>query len=215
MNHKKYVGITKVGYERRFEKHIINAKRFYRRHQNIVLYLSIRKYGADKFSVEFLQEGNDWKHLKELEIVAIIKYNTFIDDGCGYNMTRGGDGSDGYKFTDEQLARRTERGLTDEHKAKIKANNGRYWLGKHHTKETIDKIKKARATQVIGEVTRQKHRDRMTGAKNPKAKAVFIGKQYFETLKAAAKFIGTHPENLSRRIKSPKFPDYIWAKDKT
>ena len=214
VDNKKYVGITKIGYEKRFEKRLLNAKRFYRRHHNILLYLAIRKHGAENFSIKFLREGDSWKHLQELEIAAIIEYNTFMEDGCGYNMTRGGEGTDGYKFTQEQLDRRPKT-LSKEHKANIKANNGKYWLGKNHTEETIDKIKLARANQVIGEATRQKHRDRWLGHKNPNAKAVLIKDLYFETVKEAAEYADIHPESLSRRVRNPNFPDYIWADIKT
>jgi len=207
VNQKKYVGITKVGYEKRFEKHLLNAEKLIRRHQQIVLYLSIRKYGADKFSIEFLQEGNDWQHLKELEIATIIKHNTFIDDGCGYNMTRGGDGTDGYKWSQEQLDRRPKT-LSEERKDMVRGDkNPKYWLGKNHSTETIDKIRMARANQIISKGTRQKHRDNWMGSKNPNAKAVLIGEQYFSTVKEAAKFAGIHTESIRRRIRNSNFPD--------
>ncbi len=214
-NQKRYIGITKIGFQTRFEKHLINAKRFYRQHQNMVLYLSVRKHGAKNFSVEFLQEGNDWEHLKKLEVVAIIKYNTFIDDGCGYNMTRGGSGTTGYKWTKEQLDRRTERGLTEEHKANISKNHARYWQGRSHSVETIEKIKKARIGTTASIETRNKMSWSRRGQRNGKAKAVLIGDLYFETVKAAAEYIGIHPDSMGRRVNnSSNFLDHIWATDK-
>ncbi len=211
VNQKKYVGITKVGFQARFEKHLLNAQYFYHRYQNKVLYLAIRKHGCENFSVKFLAEGDDWNHLCQIEVIAIKEYNTFIDDGCGYNMTRGGDGTDGYKFTEEQLAKRTERGLSEEHKANIKKNNARYWLGKHHIPKTIAKIKKARAKQVMSEEFKEGARQRWTGAKNPRAKAVMIGNVRYETLKSAADAMGKHPETISQRIRNPNFPEHKWA----
>lgn len=215
INEKRYIGITKVGFQKRFEKHLINAKRFYRQHQNMVLYLSVRKHDAKNFSVEFLQEGNDWEHLKKLEVVAIIKYNTFIDDGFGYNMTRGGSGANGYKWTQEQLDRRTERGLTKEHKANISKGHARYWQGRSHSIETIEKIKRKRATQSYSKETRDKMSRSRQNGKNPMAKSVLIGDLYFETVKEAAEYVGIHPDSLSRRItNSSNFLDHIWATTK-
>lgn len=216
VNGKRYVGITKIGFKARFEKHLINAERFYKRHRNIILYYAIRKHGSENFTIEFLAEGDDWNHLKQLEIEAINNYNTYIhdDNAWGYNQTRGGDGTDGYKFTDKQLAKRTERGLTEDHKVKIKANNAKYWLGKNHTQETIDKIKAARAKQIITDETREKHRQKWLGSKNPNARAVIIDDTIFETLKDAAEYVGIHPDRLRDKIKSNKIPNWKYLDEK-
>jgi group I intron endonuclease len=54
------------------------------------LYRAIRKYGVELFSAEVLWCG-PVSRLNKKEVYYIKDLNTFIDDGHGYNLTRGGD----------------------------------------------------------------------------------------------------------------------------
>ena len=63
------------------------------------LYCSIRKYGWDNFEWIVIYQSKDAKHtLNEIEPFFIREYNSYKN---GYNMTIGGDGSIGYKHSDE------------------------------------------------------------------------------------------------------------------
>lgn len=146
----------------------------------------MRKHGFDNFSVEFLAEGNDWNHLCELEIEAIKKYNTFI--GPGYNVTRGGDGTDGYKFSGAQLAKRTERGLSEQHKENISKNNSCYWRGKAIPDETVNKIKK---------VLQGKH-----------VKSCVVNGILYGSAQEASDKIGFCVTTIRKRCRNPNFPEY-------
>lgn len=55
------------------------------------LYRAIRKYGVESFTAEVVWRGST-RLLDEKEAYYIEKLGTFIDDGAGYNLTRGGDG---------------------------------------------------------------------------------------------------------------------------
>lgn len=55
------------------------------------LYQAIRKYGVENFIVEELEEvPNEYLNDREKYYIATIK--TYIKDGKGYNLTRGGEG---------------------------------------------------------------------------------------------------------------------------
>lgn len=63
-------------------------------------YAAIRKYGWEAFTWEVLYQSWDKQHcLTTMEPYFISEYNTYGING--YNMTRGGDGVNGYVFTEE------------------------------------------------------------------------------------------------------------------
>ena len=62
---------------------------------------SIRKHGWHNFKVEILIDNIPEEALSNLEIYYIAFYNTMKP--YGYNLTKGGEGTSGYKFTPEQL----------------------------------------------------------------------------------------------------------------
>ena len=99
-NNKKYVGLTKKTVEQRFEEHIDNALKG----MNTILYKAIRKHGKQNFKVEALETRIDnAEELKMKEIEYIKEFKTYsFAGGHGYNMTLGGDGTLGYKWTEEQ-----------------------------------------------------------------------------------------------------------------
>lgn len=66
-------------------------------------------------------------------------------------------------------------GHTVESKEKIKLNNSKYWLGKKHSENTKEKIRAARAKQVITAESREKAKLKMTGDKHPLWKGDKVG----------------------------------------
>lgn len=61
---------------------------------------SIRKHGIENFKCELIEWCKDSKTLDEREIYYIEKYNSRNLE-IGYNITRGGNGTSGYVFTDD------------------------------------------------------------------------------------------------------------------
>ena len=98
INGKIYIGKTTGSISRRFKQHLAGAKDNQPRHANLYLYNAIRKYGADKFSAEKLDEACSLEELNNKEQYWIKALHTYIDDPeCnGYNMTIGGDGGNGW-----------------------------------------------------------------------------------------------------------------------
>lgn len=82
-----------------------------------------------KYEVEILQENLDWDTACELEIFLIELYGR-VNSGTGIlcNLTDGGDGQ-------LNIIR------SEETKQKLKQNHARPWLGRKHSKETLNKQK--------------------------------------------------------------------------
>ncbi len=91
----------------------------------------------------------------EIQMIRLIGRKD-LGKGLLTNTTDGGEGaSTGHivkestrkKISDSLKGQNIGRKLNNEWKKKIKDNNAKYWQGKNHDQETIDKIKKWRKTQ--------------------------------------------------------------------
>jgi group I intron endonuclease len=103
----------------------------------LLLNRAYKKYGEDKFTREII-EYCDEEVLNLKEQYYISFYGTKFPHG--YNLTDGGEGMKGYKYTSNQCNNISESKLGQkypkEHGEKIR----QYRLGKTHTQETKDKI---------------------------------------------------------------------------
>ena len=97
-NGKKYVGITIREKEKRKLEHL-SCSRIVK--PKYMVHRAIKLHGEDSFEMVTLAETNNKEELKELEVKYIQEHNTYFENGFGYNMTLGGEGNFGYKFTDE------------------------------------------------------------------------------------------------------------------
>lgn len=132
-----YCGITTRSLHKRWTAH---------RKSKFALGCAIRKYGEDAFSIEEIARSWSFDDLKEFEKLLIEQYGTYAPGG--YNLTRGGDGVLGIKFSEETLAQMSlsRKGIrwTEEQKAVLRAaksNKPPPFLGKRHTEETKALIK--------------------------------------------------------------------------
>ncbi len=94
-NGKRYLGITTVTLARRMTVHRSHA----RLGRRGAIYGALRKYGTAAMARQ-LVVSNDRKYLTELEKNAIRVFGTQVPKG--YNLTSGGDGVAGYRWTPEQ-----------------------------------------------------------------------------------------------------------------
>lgn len=90
-----YIGQT-INIEKRKHQHIRDANTG----STKIFHNSIRKYGIEEFKYEILHEAFSKEDLNELEIYYIEKNNSYYKNGNGYNMTIGGEGANGYSFTE-------------------------------------------------------------------------------------------------------------------
>lgn len=150
-----------------------------------------KKYGPENFEYEVIERVECETRqdlidgLNDLEVYYVEKYDTFRN---GYNMSIGGEGSSGYKMTEEQRERHIHRMLT---------NNP--FKGRKHTEETKKMIGKANGKPVL-------QIDKDTGE--------IIAE--FESAKAAGEFFGKPRANseivkVCRGYVSPSGRHYITA----
>lgn len=182
---------------------------------NYLFYRAIKKYGWDNIEHEILYSGLSEEEAKSIEKELIDKLN-LTDSRFGYNLREGGDGSLSASSKEKMsLARKGNnnclgRQLSDQTKNKISESLKKYYesnnaqfQGRHHSPETIAKLKQ----RVFTEETRQKMRENhynVHGSNNPSAKPVrmlsldgVVLKEY-EYAKAAAI---EHGVDLSALIK--------------
>jgi hypothetical protein len=106
-NGKNYIGLTTTSLEQRKKQHKTSAKSG----SNKYLYNAIRKYDmVDNFELIEIDTADTTDELCEKEIQYIQEYNSYYMNGNGYNMTYGGEGTNGYIFTEEVKQRASERG---------------------------------------------------------------------------------------------------------
>ena len=130
-NNKGYVGVTKHSMESRLKEHTKMGKLFHK---------AIKKYGVDDLeSVILHSDIKDIEELKSLEMFYIGKFNTYYENGMGYNMTLGGDsmyittkgktfeeiyGIEGARVQKSKMSSKQKgRVFTEEHKENMRKNH--------------------------------------------------------------------------------------------
>jgi len=143
INGKCYIGKTVKKYlSSRRSGHIYEMKKG----SKFYFHNSLRKYGKENFEWEILYECTDHDILKEKELYYIKYFNTFKPNG--YNLTKGGDGNFGYKYSEE-----SKKKMSESHK------------GNRHSEETKMKISEGNKGRVPTKATREKISKKLTGVK--------------------------------------------------
>jgi len=116
-NGKGYVGQTIVHPEKkRWYEHIYIAQVEKRKHP---LYAAIRKYGVEGFSAEVVHQCGV-SELNKAESQFIEALSTFIETGCGYNLTLGGDTPRRAKCVSSKLSSSLRKMFAENPAVKIK-----------------------------------------------------------------------------------------------
>ena len=98
INHKIYIGQTRVTEPQRWQQHVWYANNCPNR-DSLLLCYAIRKYGKENFQREIIEEcDNDL--LNKREIYWINYYNS-TDKNVGYNLTLGGEACS--KYSDKEI----------------------------------------------------------------------------------------------------------------
>lgn len=200
---KIYIGQT-TSEKRRMKEHISKSNNPKSSDYNTPFHRAIRKYGINSFiySIEQTITAPNKKALKETLDYWEIFYIKLYDCRApkGYNCTIGGDGVLGFKHSETTKARmkNSHTGVkrSEETKKKMRA----WQIGKKLSNETKLKISKAH-----------------TGKKRPntyrKCSAYKNGilVATFESVKQAAKMIGTSQPNISKALsKGCTAAGYYW-----
>ncbi len=92
-NSKVYVGLTTTTLKKRKIGHYSKMRKGYTQY----FYNALRKYQGQE-SWEIIDETENFENLKKLEIHYIDFYKSYTN---GYNLTKGGDGTVGYRVTEQ------------------------------------------------------------------------------------------------------------------
>ena len=105
-NGKHYIGLTTTSLQKRQREHkccVSNGN-------TQCLYKALIKYNmVDTFELIEIDTADTLEELREKEIGYILIYNSYYMNGNGYNMTYGGEGTNGYVFTEEDNLKNSER----------------------------------------------------------------------------------------------------------
>lgn len=127
LNNKCYVGFDSK-WPHRYKVHNRDNIRLYK---PSYFHSALFKYGKENFIWEVVYQSKDREHtLKVMEPYFIKEYDSF---NFGYNETSGGEGTFGYKFSDESklkmslkkkglvISNETKRKMSEAHKGRKKA----------------------------------------------------------------------------------------------
>lgn len=177
---------------------LINSKKYIGKHSSdvilnryygsgIAIKKAIFKYGKESFRKDVICICESEDELNLAEIFNIEKEGTFLK---GYNMTKGGEGILGHKWSKEAIAKGalSRKKYYEEHPeaiermsnfAKTRTGDKNSFYGKKLSAEHIEKMRKARVIAI-------------TGANNPSAVRVLCVEENreFSTAKEAALFCG-------------------------
>ena len=120
VNGKRYVGVTGVGVQRRWNEHVWRAAR---KENYSRIAKAILKYGRDAFRVETIGRYAEAAEAKAAEVAFISEMKP------EYNVTAGGDGSTGHVVSDEVRE-----------KLRVIQTGNKYNLGRKWTPEQRAKI---------------------------------------------------------------------------
>jgi len=105
-NGKHYIGLTRRSLEDRQKQHTLCAKNG----KTQCVYNALRKYDMeDTFELVEIDTADTVEELCKKEIGYIQEYKSYYMDGNGYNMTLGGEGVNGYVYTEEDNRKNSER----------------------------------------------------------------------------------------------------------
>ena len=218
-NGKRYYGITKQEPKKRWQ----NGKKY---GNNDHFTNAINYYGWDNFDHIVIARGLTEEEAKWLEIELIRELDTTNRDK-GYNITKGGEGTNGYKHTEE-----TRKNISKIHKGKTLSDETRKKLseamkgknspmkGKTHTEETRKNISEAMKGKTLSEETRKKLSESHKGKNNPSAKRIYCVEldMYFDTVTEASEYVGCHRSNISSVLignrKTCKGYHWLYAEDR-
>jgi len=189
---KCYIGQTIKKLEIRKSRHSSNALNGY----NNKFSNAIRKYG-NRLKWEVLYNNIPEKYLNGMEITVISWYNSYMN---GYNSTIGGEGSGGYKCSEETKKKLSlaskGRKISEEHKKKLSQSMRGRKLSNGHKK----KLSKAKFGVSRPDLSGDKHpRAKLDWDNVKEIRIKYASGKY--TYPALAKEYGVSKHNIRKIVK--------------
>ena len=136
VNGKVYIG--KSGeLEKSWRTHLAIAARGNQDPSFSIIHAAIRKYGEENFCFEIIESLDSEQESFDREAYWIADYKTNIykyGSTFGYNLSDGGEGQSGFRFSEEQKKKMSE----------IQSGTGNGFYGKTHTEEVKGLLSKKR-----------------------------------------------------------------------
>lgn len=159
VNNKYYFGKT-IDFKRRMSKHKCSAKK-----AKTYIARAIRKHGWQNFNVEIIIKEVPEEDLDMLE-KSYIEIFDAMNPRRGYNLTRGGEGTSGYRYTEEQRKR-----IFTEEERKRRSENSKKYYSKRDQFGTISYFKSRSAYVVRGPSCRNHKNGKYVGQYDTKEEA--------------------------------------------
>jgi group I intron endonuclease len=151
INGKKYVGQT-INVNERYKQHFKDAK-----HDNLLFHNALEKYVEEGFLFEVIEEDIPLDIVSEREKYWISELNSKKPNG--YNLTDGGEGTFGYKHTEESKKKMssTKKGVfthfqSEETRKKISEAN----KGNKPSEYCVQRVKEAKTGVPLSDETKKK-----------------------------------------------------------
>jgi group I intron endonuclease len=138
VNGKKYVGQTVQPLKDRWKLHKSRAKHVYK----TAICSAIRKYGFSSFSIEVLHECETKEEMGFFEKYYIFFLNT--NPPFGYNLTGGGEGTSGWKHTEDAKKKISLAGAKRKQSEEAKEKLRKAHTGKIATPAMLEALDKGR-----------------------------------------------------------------------
>jgi group I intron endonuclease len=212
-----YIGQTIKTVEKRIQQHINESNKG----SNKIFHKAIKKYGIKNFEYEILYYAYSKDELNQLEITCIEKYNSYYKNNInnGYNMTIGGEGTNGYIRTEsdrEKLSQSLKKYFKNNPEAIVKLSEKTTEYNKNHP-ERLQKhsefMKEYMNSPEVKERVRnifKKYKEENPEASSLQQIEVWKRDGYKEKMSLKQKqFLENNPEEKSRRINRL----VKWAKD--
>lgn len=184
-NGKCYIGQTHTDPERRW-----NNGNGYK--CNAYFYRSIQKYGWDNFEHSILMVLNT-KEMTDLLEVKLISFFDTTNSKRGFNISKGGDGPLGVKWTEEHR----------QYYSKLMSGTGNSMYGKHHSEETKAAISRKLTGRKLSDEERAKKTkyllDVVAKSRQPVNQYDLDGNLIatHESMSAAARELGKHESQIN------------------
>jgi group I intron endonuclease len=178
---KLYIGYTTRGLKNRMMAHYRTAFNPNSNSYRTYFYRALRKTGMENFTWDILEEGKGNKNLIfDRELYWKLYYNSTNSD-FGYNMVLKEYGTIGYKHREEDKEK-MRKPKSEEHRQKNSMNKkgNKYWVGKHHTSDSIEKIRLSKFGTTASPETKKKMSELRSGNRygiqnlRPRERIIFI-----------------------------------------